>query len=35
MNYGKVFLNNTLNDAAESNNLLIDAVHGKKRFCGE
>ncbi|MCF6410761.1 voltage-gated chloride channel family protein [Pseudalkalibacillus salsuginis] len=30
MNYGKVFLNNTLNDTAELNNLVIDAVHGKK-----
>ncbi|WP_249745244.1 chloride channel protein [Mesobacillus boroniphilus] len=31
MNYGKVFLDNTLNDAAELNNLVIDAVHGKKK----
>ncbi|MGM0875362.1 MAG: voltage-gated chloride channel family protein [Bacillota bacterium] len=31
MNYGKSFLNNTLHDAAESNNLVIDAVHGKKK----
>ena len=30
MNYGKVFLNNTLNDTAELNNLVIDSVHGKK-----
>ncbi|MBL3649513.1 MULTISPECIES: chloride channel protein [Bacillus] len=30
MSYGKVFLNNTLNDTAELNNLVIDAVHGKK-----
>ncbi|WP_027964903.1 voltage-gated chloride channel family protein [Halalkalibacillus halophilus] len=30
MNYGKVFLNNTWNDTAELNNLVIDAVHGKK-----
>ncbi|MBE4907841.1 chloride channel protein [Bacillus luteolus] len=30
MNYGKVFLNNTLNDTAKLNNLVIDAVHGKK-----
>ncbi|MBY4605261.1 chloride channel protein [Bacillus sp. SPARC3] len=30
MNYGKVFSNNTLNDTAELNNLVIDAVHGKK-----
>jgi len=31
MNYGKVFLNNTLNDISELNNLVIDAVHGKKK----
>ncbi|MGM0830870.1 MAG: voltage-gated chloride channel family protein [Bacillota bacterium] len=31
MNYGKVFLNNTLNDTAELNNLVIDSVHGKKQ----
>lgn len=30
MNYGKVFLNNTLNDTAQLNNLVIDSVHGKK-----
>ncbi|PAO70328.1 chloride channel protein [Bacillus sp. X2(2017)] len=30
MNYGKVWLNNTLHDTAELNNLVIDAVHGKK-----
>ncbi|WP_245680493.1 chloride channel protein [Bacillus marinisedimentorum] len=30
MNYGKVILNNTLNDTAELNNLVIDSVHGKK-----
>ncbi|MBO8172134.1 MAG: voltage-gated chloride channel family protein [Bacillaceae bacterium] len=30
MNYGKVFLNNTLHNTAELNNLVIDAVHGKK-----
>ncbi|MDQ0297667.1 H+/Cl- antiporter ClcA [Salibacterium salarium] len=30
MNYGKVFLNYTLNDTAELNNLVIDSVHGKK-----
>lgn len=30
MKYGKVFLNNTLNDTAELNNLVIDSVHGKK-----
>ncbi|MGP4107962.1 voltage-gated chloride channel family protein [Virgibacillus sp. L01] len=30
MNYGKVFWNNTLNDTAELNNLVIDSVHGKK-----
>ncbi|MBA2176089.1 chloride channel protein [Halobacillus locisalis] len=30
MNYGKVFLNNTVNDTAELNNLVIDSVHGKK-----
>ncbi|WP_283246498.1 chloride channel protein [Bacillus atrophaeus] len=30
MKYGKVFLNNTLNDTAELNNLVIDSIHGKK-----
>lgn len=30
MKYGKVILNNTLNDIAELNNLVIDSVHGKK-----
>ncbi|WP_252687590.1 chloride channel protein [Bacillus vallismortis] len=30
MNYGKVWLNHTLHDTAELNNLVIDAVHGKK-----
>ncbi|OZM56804.1 voltage-gated chloride channel protein [Lottiidibacillus patelloidae] len=30
MKYGKVYSNNTLNDTAELNNLVIDAVHGKK-----
>ncbi|WP_343311138.1 voltage-gated chloride channel family protein [Bacillus atrophaeus] len=30
MKYGKVFLNNTLNDTAELNNLVIDSVHRKK-----
>ncbi|MFC3015822.1 chloride channel protein [Virgibacillus litoralis] len=30
MNYGKVLLNNTLNDTAELNNLVIDSVHGTK-----
>lgn len=30
MNYGKVYTNNTLNDTAELNNLMIDAVHGTK-----
>ncbi|SFK09848.1 H+/Cl-antiporter ClcA [Halobacillus dabanensis] len=29
MNYGKVFLNNALNDTAQLNNLVIEAVHGK------
>lgn len=32
MNYGKVFLHNTLNDTAQLNNLVIDAVNGKKKF---
>jgi len=32
MKYGKVFLNNTLNDTAELNNLVIDSVHGKKEI---
>ncbi|RSD28459.1 chloride channel protein [Mesobacillus subterraneus] len=31
MNYGKVVKNNTLNDAAKLNNLVIDAVHGEKQ----
>lgn len=31
MNYGKVFLNNTLNDTSDLNNLVIDAVHGDKK----
>ncbi len=31
MNYGKVYLNNTLNDTAELNNLVIDTVHGKNQ----
>ncbi|MBP2006734.1 H+/Cl- antiporter ClcA, partial [Halobacillus andaensis] len=31
MNYGKVFLNNTLHDAAQLNNLVIEGVHGKKK----
>ncbi|WP_223702698.1 voltage-gated chloride channel family protein [Sutcliffiella deserti] len=30
MKYGKVVLNNTLNDTAELNNLVIDSVHGEK-----
>lgn len=30
MKYGKVISNNTLNDTAELNNLVIDSVHGKK-----
>ncbi|RCW63931.1 voltage-gated chloride channel family protein [Saliterribacillus persicus] len=30
MNYGKVFLNYTLNDTAKLNNLVIDSVHEKK-----
>lgn len=32
MKFGKVFINDTLNDAAELNNLVIDAVHGKKKI---
>lgn len=32
MNYGKVFLNNTLSDTAEVNNLVIEAVHGEKKI---
>ncbi|MGD6845378.1 voltage-gated chloride channel family protein [Bacillus infantis] len=28
--FGKVFLNNTLNDTAKANNLVIESVHGKK-----
>ncbi|WP_347552953.1 voltage-gated chloride channel family protein (plasmid) [Pseudalkalibacillus hwajinpoensis] len=31
MNFGKVFLNNTLHDTAELNNLVIEGVHGKKK----
>ncbi|KPB04519.1 chloride channel protein [Bacillus sp. CHD6a] len=31
MNYGKVFLHHTVNDIAELNNLVIDAVHGEKK----
>ncbi len=31
MNYGKVVLNNTLNDTAQLNNLVIDAVNGEKK----
>ncbi|MFC7060315.1 voltage-gated chloride channel family protein [Halobacillus seohaensis] len=31
MTFGRVFLNNTLHDAAELNNLVIDGVHGKKQ----
>ncbi|MDQ0351501.1 H+/Cl- antiporter ClcA [Alkalibacillus filiformis] len=31
MNFGKQRINNTLHDAAELNNLVIDGVHGKKR----
>ncbi|MFC7319764.1 voltage-gated chloride channel family protein [Halobacillus campisalis] len=31
MKFGKVFLNNTLHDAAELNNLVIEGVHGKKK----
>jgi H+/Cl- antiporter ClcA len=31
MNYGKVLLNNTLHDASELNNLVIEGVHGKKK----
>lgn len=30
MNYGKVFLNNTLHDAFQLNNLVIEGVHGQK-----
>lgn len=30
MTYGKVYANNTMNDAADLNNLVIEAVHGKK-----
>ncbi|QOR66618.1 chloride channel protein [Cytobacillus suaedae] len=30
MSYGKVSVNNTLNDTAKLNNLVIDTVHGKK-----
>ena len=30
-NYGKVYLNNTLHDAADLNNLVIEAVHGNKK----
>jgi len=31
MNYGKVYLNNTLHDSAELNNLVIEGVQGKKQ----
>ncbi|KAA6447237.1 chloride channel protein [Bacillus swezeyi] len=31
MNYGKVVLHNTLNDTAQLNNLVIDAVNGEKQ----
>lgn len=31
MNYGKVFLHNTLNDTAQLNNLVIDAVNREKK----
>jgi H+/Cl- antiporter ClcA len=31
MNYGKVLLNNTLHDAAEVNNLVIEGVQGNKK----
>ncbi len=31
MTYGKVYLNNTLHNAAESNNLVIEGVLGKKK----
>lgn len=30
MNYGKVLLNNSLNDTAQANNLVIETVHEKK-----
>ncbi|TXC89559.1 voltage-gated chloride channel protein [Metabacillus litoralis] len=30
-NYGKVYLNNTLHNAADLNNLVIEAVHGNKK----
>lgn len=29
--YGKVYVNNTLHDAADHNNLVIEAVHGNKK----
>lgn len=32
MNYGKVYLNKTLHDAAKLNNLVIEGVHGKKQM---
>lgn len=32
MNFGKAYSDNTLNDAAEVNNLVIDGVHGKKKI---
>ncbi|WP_025027931.1 chloride channel protein [Caldalkalibacillus mannanilyticus] len=32
MHYGRAFYNNTLSDAAELNNLVIDGVHGKKKI---
>ncbi|MBH0229103.1 chloride channel protein [Halobacillus yeomjeoni] len=31
MNFGKVFMNHTLHDAAELNNLIIEGVQGKKK----
>ncbi|WP_156291925.1 chloride channel protein [Oceanobacillus salinisoli] len=30
--FGKVYIHNNLHDAAESNNLVIDSVHGNKRM---
>ncbi|WP_226668808.1 voltage-gated chloride channel family protein [Metabacillus litoralis] len=30
-NYGRVYINNTLHDAADLNNLVIEAVHGNKK----
>ncbi|MDL4843191.1 chloride channel protein [Aquibacillus rhizosphaerae] len=32
MNYGKVYLNHSLHDAAEQNNLVIEGVQGKKQL---